>query len=121
MRMIRRIIWLVLVVVLSLSACMSTHYLAAPEKTDFLTKRSIYVVLDDGTELKLNRCVLQEDLLIRYTRSNQRVEIELSRIRAAYYKKLKPGMPYLFGFTAGAAAVAVWLIAGALTAPSEAP
>lgn len=121
MRLIRRIIWLFLTVLLGLSACMSTHYLAPPEKTDFLTKRSIYVVLDDGSELKLDRCVLQDDFLIGYTRSNQRVEIEFSRIRAAYYKKLKPGMPYLFGFTAGAAAVAVWLIVGALTAPNQAP
>jgi hypothetical protein len=118
MGMIKRIIGLVLVSVLLLSACMSTHYLTPQEESVYLTRRTIYVVLDDGTEVKLKRCVLQEDLLIGFARTNERVEVERSRIRATYYKKVKPVMPYLAVCSAGAAGIAIWLIVSAFTAPN---
>lgn len=121
MRAIKPIIGVLLIALLSLSACMSTHYLAPPESSEFLTARTIYIVLDDGTQLKLSRCVLEEDLLVGYTRDNLRVEIELSRIRAAYYKKIKPAMPYLTVFSAGTVGISIWLIVAAFTAPSGQP
>jgi hypothetical protein len=117
----KRIIGLVSVTILSLSSCMSTHYLAPKESSEFLKQRTIYIVLDDGTELQLKRCVLQEDLLIGFTPGNMPIEVELSRIRVAYYKKLKNDMVFLGAFSAGAGAVALWLILGAFTAPSEPP
>ena len=118
---IERIIGVLLVSVLSLSGCMSTHYLAPPEKSEFLTLRTIHIVLDDGSEVRLKSCALEGDLLIGFTREDQRVEIELSRIRLTYYKKIKPVMPYLAVFSAGTVGVSIWLIVAAFTAPSETP
>ncbi|UCF97835.1 MAG: hypothetical protein JSV89_22135 [Spirochaetaceae bacterium] len=115
----KRIIGLVMLTILSLSSCMSTHYLAPTESSEFLKQRMIYIVLDNGTELQLKRCVLQEDLLIGFTPGNMPIEVELSRIRVAYYKKLKNDMVLLGAFSAGAGAVALWLILGAFTAPSD--
>lgn len=117
----KRVIGLLLITTMAFTACTSTHYLAPAEKREFLARRAICLILDDGTELWLSRCVLQEDLLIGFSRNNQRVEVEISRIRAAYFKKLKPGVPWLGAFSAGAAAIAIWLVVGAATAPSEAP
>ena len=117
----KRAMGLLLIVTLSFTACTSTHYLAPAEKREFLNQRTIYLILDDGTELRLSRCVLQEDLLIGLTRNNLPVEVEMSRIRAAYFKKLKPGVPWLGAFSAGAAAITIWLLVGTATAPSEEP
>jgi hypothetical protein len=121
MKVMKPIIGVLLIAVLSLSACMSTHYLAPPEKSEFLTLGKVYIVLDDGSEVRLNRCVLEEDLLVGFTRDNQRVEVELSRIRAAYYKKIKPTMPYLAAFSAGTVGISIWLIVATFTAPSQSP
>ena len=121
MRLVKPAVGALLIGALALSGCMSIHYLAPPEKSDFLTLGTIYVVLDDGMELRLNRCVLDEDLLVGYTRDDLRVEIELSRIRAAYYKKIKPAMPYFAAFSAGTVGISIWLIAAHFAAPSGVP
>jgi hypothetical protein len=121
MRVIKSITGVLLIVVLSLSACMSTHYLAPPERGEFFTRGAVYIVLDDGSEVRLKNCVLEGDLLVGLSRDNLRVEVELSRIRAAYYEKLKPTMPYLAAFTAGTVGISIWLIVAAFTAPSETP
>ena len=121
MRRIKPIIGVLLVPVLFLSACMSTHYLAPPEGSQLLTIRTIYIVLDNGSEIRLKNCVLEGDVLVGFTKKDQRVEVELSRIRRVYYKKIKPGMPYLAAFSAGTVGISIWLLVGALTAPSEAP
>ena len=121
MRAIKPIMGVLLTAVLSLSACMSTHYLAPPEEREFLTLGTVYIVLDDGSEVRLKNCVLEGDLLVGLTRDNQRVEVELSRIRAAYYKKIKPTMPYLAAFSAGTVGISIWLIVAMFTAPSGTP
>jgi hypothetical protein len=121
MRAIKSIIGVWLASVLFLSGCMSTHYLAPPEECEFLTRGAVYFVLDDGSEVRLKNCVLEGDLLVGLSRDNQRVEVELSRIRVAYYKKIKPTMPFLAAFSAGTVGVSVWLIVAAFTAPSESP
>jgi hypothetical protein len=121
MRGIKPVIGALLVAVLSLSACMSTNYLAPAESGKLLTIRTIYVVLDNGSEIRLKNCVFEGDLLAGFTKEDQRVEIELSKIRRVYYKKIKPGMTSLAVFSAGAAGVSIWLLVGALTAPTESP
>jgi len=121
MRVIKPVVGVALIAVLSLSSCMSTHYLAPAEKSEFLTLRAINLVLDDGSEIRLKSCALEGDVLVGFTRDNQRVEVELSRIRAAYYKKIKPTMPFLAAFSAGTVGISVWLIVAAFTAPSESP
>lgn len=121
MRAIRPIIGVLLVSVLFLSSCMSTNYLAPVESSRLLTKKTIYIVLTDGTEIRLKNCVFDGDLLVGFTKKDQRVEIELSKIRRVCYKEFKPGMPYLAAFSVGAAGISIWLFVGALAAPSEAP
>jgi len=121
MRIVKPVIGVLLIAPLFLSGCMSTHYLAPPESSEFLTVRTIYIVLDDGSRLRLSRCVLEEDLLVGYTRNDLQVEIELSRIRAAYYKEIKPAMPYFVAFSAGTVGISIWLIAAMFTAPSRTP
>lgn len=121
MSVIKPIIGVLLIAVLSLSSCMSTNYLAPAESSELLTIKTIYIVLDNGSEIRLKNCVFEGDLLVGLTKKDQRVEIELSKIRRVYYKKIKPGMPYLAVFSAGAAGISIWLLVGALTAPSEAP
>jgi hypothetical protein len=121
MRGIRPIIGALLVAVLSLSSCMSMNYLAPAESGELLTIRTIYIVLDNGSEIRLKNCVFEGDLLVGFTKKDQRVEIELSKIRRVYYKKIKPGMPTLTVFSVGAAGISIWLVVGVLTAPSEAP
>lgn len=121
MGVIKPIIGVLLVLVLFLSGCMSTHYLAPPEKGEFLTLRWINIVLDDGSEVRLKSCALEGDLLVGFTRDDQRVEVELSRIRVACYKKIKPTMPYLVAFSAGTVGISIWLIVAAFTAPAETP
>jgi len=121
MRVVKPVVGVLLIALLSLSGCMSTHYLAPPESSEFLTARTICIVLDDGTQLRLSRCVLEEDLLVGYTRDDLRVEIELSRIRAAFYKEIKPAMPYLAAFSAGTVGISIWLVAAMFTAPSKSP
>jgi hypothetical protein len=100
---------------------MTTHYLAPPERDRFLSLREVYIVVDDGSELRLTNCIFEQDLLIGYTEKGFRVEVELSRIRATYYKKLKPEMPFLAAFSAGAAGIAVWLIVAGAAAPRTNP
>jgi hypothetical protein len=121
MKMIKPITGVLLIVVFSLSACVSTHYLAPVEESKFLTLREIHIVLDDGSEVRLKNCVLEGDLLIGLTRDNRRVEVELSRIRVAYYTKIKPTMPFLAVFSAGTVGISIWLLVAAFTAPSETP
>ena len=121
MKAIRPVLGILLVPVLCLSACMSTNYLAPVENSELLTIRTIYIVLTDGTEIRLKNCVCDGDLLVGFTQKDQRVEIELSEIRRVYYKEIKPGMPYLAAFSVGAVGISIWLFVGALTAPSEAP
>jgi hypothetical protein len=112
---------LLLVSVFSLSACMSTNYLAPAESSQLLRLGTIYIVLTDGTEVRLKNCVVEGDLLVGFTKKNQRVEVELSMIRRVYYKKIKPAMPYFAVFSAGTVGISIWLLVGVLTAPSEAP
>lgn len=119
MRVIRPVMGVLLVPILLLSACVSTNYLAPTESSRLLTIRTIYIVLTDGTEIRLKNCVFDGDLLVGFTQKDQRVEVELSEIRRVYYKKLKPGMPWLAAFSVGAAGISIWLFVGALTAPSE--
>ena len=121
MKAIRSIIGVLLVSVLSLSSCMSTNYLAPVESGRLLSIGTIYIVLTDGTEIRLKNCVLDGDQLIGFTQKDQRVEIELSEIRRVYYKEIKPGMPWLAAFSVGAAGISIWLFVGVLTSPSEAP
>ena len=121
MRVIRPIIGVLLVSVFSLSSCVSTNYLAPVESSWLLTMKTIYIVLTDGTEIRLKNCVFEGDLLVGFTKKDHRVEIQLSEIRRVYYKEIKPGMPYLAAFSVGAAGISIWLFVGALTAPSEAP
>ena len=119
MRGIRPIIGALLISGFSLSSCMSTNYLAPVENSQLLTLGTIYIVLTDGTEIRLKNCVFEGDLLAGFTKKDQRVEIELSKIRRVYYKEIKPGMPYLAAFSAGTLGISIWLLVGALTAPSE--
>ena len=119
MRAIRAIIGILLVPVLCLSACMSTNYLAPVESSRLLTIKTIYIVLDNGSEIRLKNCVFEGDLLVGFTKKDQRVEIELSKIRRVYYKEVKPGMPYLAAFSVGTVGISVWLFVGALTASGE--
>lgn len=121
MKATRPIMGILLVPVLCFSACMSTNYLAPVESSRLLTLSTIYIVLTDGTEIRLKNCVFEGDRLVGFTKKDQRVEIELSEIRRVYYKEIKPGMPYLAAFSVGAAGISIWLFVGALTAPSEAP
>jgi hypothetical protein len=121
MRAIRPIVGALLAAVLSLSSCMSTNYLAPAESGELLTIRTVYIVLDNGSEIRLKNCVFQGDLLSGFTKKDQQVEIELSRIRRVYYKKIKPGMSTLAVFSVGAAGISIWLLVGALTSPSQTP
>jgi hypothetical protein len=121
MRAIKTIIAVLLVSVVSLSACMSTNYLAPVESNQLLRLGTIYIVLTDGTEVRLKNCVVEGDLLVGFTKKNQRVEVELSKIRRVYYKKIKPAMPYLAVFSAGTVGISIWFVVAAFTAPSEAP
>ena len=121
MIVIKPVACVLLVAVLSLSACMSTNYLAPVESSQLLRLGTIYLVLTDGTEVRLKNCVLDGDLLVGFTKKDQRVEVELSEIRTAYYKKIKPVMPYLAVFSVGTAGISIWYVVAAFTAPSEAP
>jgi hypothetical protein len=121
MKVIKSIIGVLLVSVIFLSGCMSTNYLAPVESSQLLTIGTIYIVLDNGSEIRLKNCVFDGDLLVGFTKNNQRVEVELSQIRRVYYKKIKPVMPYLAVFSAGTVGISIWLFVGALTAPGEAP
>lgn len=115
MKAIKPIIGVLLVAVIFLSGCMSTNYLAPAESSQLLTIRTIYIVLDNGSEIRLKNCVFEGDLLVGFTKNNQRVEVELSRIRRVYYKKIKPGMPSLAVFSAGTVGILIWLFVGAVT------
>jgi hypothetical protein len=121
MSVMKPVVGVLLIMVLSLSACMTTNYLAPTESSQLLTIRTIYIVLYDGSEVRLKNCGLDGDTLVGFTKKDQRVEIELSKIRRVYYKEIKPGMPYLAAFSAGTVGISIWLFIGALTAPSEAP
>jgi hypothetical protein len=121
MKVIKPVLGALLVTALCLSGCMSTNYLAPPESSQLLTIGTIYLVLYDGSEVRLKNCALEGDVLVGFTKKDQRVEVELSQIRTAYYKKIKPVMPYLAVFSAGTVGISLWFVVAAFTAPSEAP
>jgi hypothetical protein len=121
MKAIRPIMGVLLASVFIFSSCMSTNYLAPKESSRLLTIGTVYIVLADGTEIRLKNCVFEGDLLVGFTKKDHRVEIELSEIRRVYYTEIKPGMPTLAVFSAGAVGISIWLLVGAMTAPGEAP
>jgi hypothetical protein len=108
---------LVLLMILAISACTSTRYLAPAEGVRIMEERVIYILLEDNTELKLTNCVLTDDRLVGFQKNGERVEVETFRIRAVYIKKLKPAVPILGALTACTIGVAIWLMSAADAAP----
>lgn len=104
-----------------LSACTTTRYLAPVESAGIMRRGAIHVVLTDGSELRLKSCRLEADKLIGFHAGGAREEIELSRIRAVYVRKLKPAVPIIAALSAGAALVTIWLETSAADAPSRSP
>jgi hypothetical protein len=118
---IKSVLVMLLVTVLGFSGCMSTNYLAPQESDRLLTLGTVYIVLKDGSEVRLKNCVLEDELLVGFTKKNQRVEVQFSQIRRVYYKQMKPVMPYFTTFSIGTVGISIWFLVAVLTAPSEAP
>ena len=108
---------LVFLMILAISSCTSTRYLAPTEGEKIMEERTIYILLEDNTELKLNNCALMDDKLVGFQKDKEQVEVETLRIRAVYTKKLKPAFPILGAITAGTIYVAIWLLSEEDTVP----